>query len=99
MYPIRGDSLISLLLMSPFIGCQHETSSEVARGTQSKSILGSKPGEEREIAGVKFCWCRPGTFLIGSPANESDRRPDENQEEEKGTQLVCRGLKLFPAPS
>src|SRR5262245_52724069 len=38
---------------------------------------GSKAGEERLVAGVKLCWCPPGTFRMGSPPTEAERRPDE----------------------
>ena len=30
---------------------------------------------------MKFVWCPPGTFTMGSPANERDRQNDENQVE------------------
>ncbi len=46
---------------------------------QPKSFLGSKPGDEREVAGVKLCWCPAGHFLMGSPRTEPERRPDETQ--------------------
>jgi formylglycine-generating enzyme required for sulfatase activity len=40
---------------------------------------GSNPGQQRAIAGVKFCWCPPGNFLMGSPPSEPERRPGEDQ--------------------
>ena len=40
---------------------------------------GSKAGDEREVAGVKLCWCPPGKFTMGSPPGEPDRRPGEEQ--------------------
>ncbi len=43
------------------------------------SFVGSKAGEEREIDGLKLCWCPPGRFRMGSPLDEPDRRPDEAQ--------------------
>src|SRR6476646_4444583 len=42
---------------------------------------GSKPGDEREVAGVKLCWCPPGRFIMGSPPDEPERRPGEDQVE------------------
>src|SRR5947209_1590425 len=42
---------------------------------------GDKPGTEKEIAGVKLFWCPPGTFTMGSPGTEPDRRADEAQVE------------------
>jgi formylglycine-generating enzyme required for sulfatase activity len=44
-----------------------------------KAFEGSKAGEEREVGGVKLCWCPPGRFKMGSPASEPDHRPDEAQ--------------------
>lgn len=43
------------------------------------SFAGTKAGDEREVSGVKFCWCPPGKFRMGSPPDEPDRRPDEAQ--------------------
>ena len=55
----------------------------VARGSAATPQLfaGSKAGEEREIFGVKMCWCPPGKFTMGSPPGEPERRPDEDQVE------------------
>ena len=40
---------------------------------------GLTAGEEREVDGVRLCWCPPGQFVMGSPAEEKDHRPDEAQ--------------------
>jgi sulfatase modifying factor 1 len=56
----------------------HEES-PTARG--SDAFAGSKAGEEREVGGVKLCWCPPGRFKMGSPPNEPERRPGETQVE------------------
>jgi len=40
---------------------------------------GSKPGDERQAVGIRLCWCPPGKFIMGSPPNEPERRPDEDQ--------------------
>ena len=42
---------------------------------------GTKPGEGKSIAGLKLCWCPPGTFTMGSPPGEPGRRPGEDQVE------------------
>jgi formylglycine-generating enzyme len=42
---------------------------------------GTKAGEERTVAGVRLCWCPPGKFTMGSPPDEPERRPDEDQVE------------------
>jgi len=38
-----------------------------------------KAGDKREVAGIPLCWCPPGTFVMGSPPDEPERRPDEGQ--------------------
>src|SRR5881227_3482407 len=45
------------------------------------SFLGSKAGDQRKVGEILFCWCPPGRFLMGSPRNEPERRPDEDQVE------------------
>src|ERR1041385_5628612 len=50
-------------------------------GAHSASFTGSKAGDQREILGVKFCWCPSGKFIMGSPRSEPERRPDEDQVE------------------
>lgn len=40
-----------------------------------------KPGDEQDVAGIKLCWCPPGTFTMGSPASEPAHRDDEKQVE------------------
>ena len=42
---------------------------------------GSKAGEERVVGGIRLCWCPPGKFIMGSPPNEPERRPGEDQVE------------------
>jgi formylglycine-generating enzyme required for sulfatase activity len=42
---------------------------------------GRKAGDELQVAGVNLCWCPPGRFTMGSPRNEPERRPDEDQVE------------------
>jgi sulfatase modifying factor 1 len=43
------------------------------------------PGTEKQIAGIKLCWCPPGTFTMGSPGTEPGHRADEAQVEVKLT--------------
>src|SRR6478752_2672980 len=42
---------------------------------------GTRAGEEKTIAGVRLCWCPPGKFTMGSPPDEPERRPGEDQVE------------------
>lgn len=44
-------------------------------------FAGRRAGEEREVGGVKLCWCPPGHFRMGSPPGEPERRPGEDQVE------------------
>jgi formylglycine-generating enzyme required for sulfatase activity len=40
---------------------------------------GRRAGDERELMGIRFCWCPPGRFVMGSPPREPERRPGEDQ--------------------
>lgn len=51
------------------------------RQNNAPSFINAKVGDEREVSGVKLRWCPPGRFVMGSPANEPQRRADENQVE------------------
>lgn len=51
----------------------------IVPGPQSPSLVGSRPGEERAVAGIRLCWCPPGRFVMGSPGGEIGRRSDEGQ--------------------
>ena len=44
---------------------------------QSDSFEGTRPGDERQIAGIRFSWAPAGTFRMGSPLTEPERRADE----------------------
>jgi formylglycine-generating enzyme len=52
---------------------------------------GSNAGEECEISEVKFCWCPAGTFTMGSPPEEPERRPGEDQVQVKLTKGFWMG--------
>src|SRR3954469_16817273 len=45
------------------------------------SFIGAKAGDARSVSGIPLCWCAPGKFTMGSPRNEPERRPDEDQVE------------------
>jgi formylglycine-generating enzyme len=44
-------------------------------------LLGLKAGDEINVEGLRLCWCPPGSFIMGSPRGEPERRPDEDQVE------------------
>lgn len=58
----------------PFIG-------QAQRQPRADAFLGAKAGDERTVSSVKFIWCPPGRFRMGSPPNEVERRYDETQVE------------------
>jgi len=47
--------------------------------SQESAFVGARAGESRDIEGVRFRWCPPGRFTMGSPASEPGRRADEAQ--------------------
>lgn len=59
-------TVLSLTVLFAAVGCLHAE---------------DKPGAEKEIAGVKLCWCPSGKFTMGSPDTEPSHRPDETQVE------------------
>jgi formylglycine-generating enzyme required for sulfatase activity len=79
----RRIPLAALVSIAGLIGCHPQTSTAPARddppAARADSFVGSRAGEEREVAGVRLCWCPPGRFLMGSPPGEIERRPDETQ--------------------
>src|SRR5437016_4677819 len=78
---------VGLLMTCGVIGCVLSANPSVLLAgedqpaARSKSFGSSKAGEERELAGVKLCWCPAGRFVMGSPRNEPERRPGEDQVE------------------
>ncbi len=62
---------------------QSGSSRRVLAGQQiaTRSFIGSRGGDERQLADVKLCWCPPGRFIMGSPPDETERRPTEDQVE------------------
>jgi len=45
------------------------------------SFAGTKPGDKTTVGGLPLCWCPPGQFIMGSPRDELERRPGEDQVE------------------
>lgn len=71
---------IALLAAGPLVGV-FALFARAADASGPHAFDGSRAGEERTLAGVRFCWCPPGRFMMGSPKDEPDRRPDEDQVE------------------
>lgn len=78
----RYSFLLILVAIIP-TGCErsvtHDTTPFVA--AVPDAFWGKNAGEEREMTGIKFCWCPPGRFIMGSPSSEPERRPGEDQVE------------------
>jgi len=55
--------------------------SDVQPMAETDSFDGAKAGDEREVAGIKLCWCPAGRFIMGSRRDEPERRPGEDQVE------------------
>ncbi|HRI13683.1 MAG TPA: formylglycine-generating enzyme family protein, partial [Verrucomicrobiota bacterium] len=47
----------------------------------TNSFVGKRAGDELVIGGVRFCWCPPGRFRMGSAPDEPGHRADESQVE------------------
>ena len=79
MTHLRAASLFILLAL---VGCQRPAPVNIQQGEpEPTAFAGSKAGDEREVVGVKLCWCPPGKFTMGSPPGEPERRPGEDQVE------------------
>jgi sulfatase modifying factor 1 len=72
-----------VLLICCVLGCHRaERPSAVSDPSQSpvsSKFNGSKAGDQREVVGIPLCWCPAGKFIMGSPPNEPERRPGEDQ--------------------
>jgi formylglycine-generating enzyme required for sulfatase activity len=80
---MRTQHSLILLGVALLIGSQRHAA-QAGDGEPASSqdaFLGLKAGEEREVGGIKLCWCPAGRFTMGSPRREPERRPDEAQVE------------------
>lgn len=77
--------LVLIIISTGFVGCDHSVAITLDTSplptVAADDFFGVKAGEEREIEGIKFSWCPPGRFIMGSPRSESERRPGEDQVE------------------
>ena len=83
MSGVRCVYCVMLLTGTP--ACEHPESVGSVGGPAiadvPSSFAGSAAGEQREVAGLKLCWCPGGRFTMGSPVSEPERRPGEDQVE------------------
>src|SRR5690242_12746931 len=68
--------MLAILLAAFLTGCKVEAGTHATSYAPdpmpTDGFSGSKAGAERVIAGIKFCWCPPGRFTMGSPPNEPE---------------------------
>jgi formylglycine-generating enzyme required for sulfatase activity len=76
----RRNHWLGVLLAVGVLGCQLRIS-PAANPDGPSAFKGSVAGGEREVVGIKLCWCPAGRFMMGSPRGEPERRPDEDQVE------------------
>ncbi len=90
MHTQRSFVLLGVALL---VGSQQHTAWAGDSGPANPvgAFRGSKAGDEREVNGIKLCWCPPGRFVMGSPRREPERRPDEDQVEVTLTQGFWMG--------
>jgi formylglycine-generating enzyme len=68
---------LALLLSEPSKGQGDAAATRAPVAAPSISLLGTKAGDGREIAGMELRWCPPGRFRMGSSPDEPGRRSDE----------------------
>jgi formylglycine-generating enzyme required for sulfatase activity len=67
--------VVTLLFGTPLLALAEEAQTR----KPESPFTGAKPGAAREVSGMKLCWCPAGTFRMGSPRGEPERRPGEDQ--------------------
>ena len=72
--------LLALFLLG-VAGCAPDPTGPAAPPLTPDAFDGDKAGDERVIGGVRLCWCPAGKYRMGSPPDEPERRPGENQVE------------------
>jgi len=71
-----------ILLLLTLAGCQPSAPPvNPTRPFVTSAFDGRQAGVERVLAGIRLCWCPPGTFIMGSSPSEPERRPGEEQVE------------------
>lgn len=82
-FPTAKRILVVALLAASVLGCHRVTIGTPEKGAGNTGVpstfIGTKPADQRVVAGVDLCWCPPGTFMMGSPPDEPERRPGEDQ--------------------
>ena len=74
----------AILLMAGSLGYHRGTltysqPTQEGSGRVADAFRGRTAGDRRDVGGIELGWCPPGTFRMGSPPNEPERRPGEDQ--------------------
>src|SRR5215210_7180576 len=75
------DCWLAFLLIVVLVSSQCGTTKNHKNQIPTDSFAGLTAGDERDVAGISIRWCPPGSFLMGSPPDEPERRSDEDQVE------------------
>lgn len=79
MWASKRSVVLTCIAFAPLVLANAMTRGQPRAPMDPDNFAGPKPGAERQVAGVKLCWCPPGRFIMGSPPTEPERRPGENQ--------------------
>lgn len=78
MKTLRCICLMTFMAMTS--GCHHQvTITDTTPFAPASPFDGKSAGEQRTISSIPFCYCPAGRFIMGSPSNEDERRPGEDQ--------------------
>jgi formylglycine-generating enzyme required for sulfatase activity len=73
-------SFAVLVISLGIVSCQPATPpANPTRPIVTTTFDGTKSGDARTIAGIRLCWCPPGSFTMGCPRDEPERRPGDDQ--------------------
>jgi sulfatase modifying factor 1 len=84
MMRLKGTVLLLVIMLG---GCAtppprvHSPSLASESPSAADSFDGLNAGDARAVLGIDLCWCPPGRFRMGSPRDEPERRPGEDQVE------------------
>jgi formylglycine-generating enzyme required for sulfatase activity len=77
---IMARARLLMLVVLCALGCE-ESPAGNPRTETAPRFDGARAGDERDVLGIRLAWCPPGTFVMGSPPTEPERRPGEDQKE------------------
>src|SRR5437899_2363173 len=78
---VKNHGFSALAALALIFGFGLGVSSGAELSISGGSFPGTKAGDEIKVGGIRLCWCPAGKFMMGSPRNEPERRPDEDRVE------------------